>query len=549
MKNLSVGQRLAILVALPLAVILLMVVSSLASFARINAGVGEIYDERVVPLTELKKVNDAYAIDMVTAINKATIGMMTPREAVVLIRSAEQQAKENWAAYLKSPNLSAAEQALATEISAHTDKALRRVADAGRLLEPMGDSMQLNDNGDPVIGEYNGDLYEYIDPITSRVQKLIDIQLDTAQQERAQAQRIYDNAFKIFIGVTVLAAGIMVLFGSWVGRSISGPLNELRNAIETTERSRDLTVRVSIDQNDEIGRVAAAYQAMMNRFREILSDVRETSSHLQHNASQLANTTELTREGVTVQMRETDQVATASTEMTHAIEEVSRNAHQAADAANNANHETEKGNKVLEDAIASIHSLATRIDAAGSVIKRVETDSASIGSVLDVIRGIAEQTNLLALNAAIEAARAGEQGRGFAVVADEVRSLAQRTQESTQEIQGMIERLQGGAREAVRSMADGSAEMERTMAQAGLAGESLTAIKQAVALINDMNTQIASATEEQMAVSQEISRNVVNISDVAKSSSHSVQEVEQASRELSAAATRLSGLVNEFRTD
>jgi methyl-accepting chemotaxis protein len=548
MKNLSVGQRLAILVALPLAVILLMVISSLASFAKINAGVGQIYDERVVPLTVLKKVNDAYAIDMVTAVNKATIGMMTPREAVKLIRSAEKQAKDNWALYQKS-TLSTAEQQLVDEISGHTDKALRRIADAGSLLEPMGDSMKLTDNGDPVISEYNGDLYEYIDPITSRLQKLIDIQLDTAKQERGSAQTIYDNAFKIFIGVTVLAAAIMVLFGSWVGRSISAPLNELRNAIETTERSRDLTVPISIDQNDEIGRVAVAYQAMMTRFREILRDVRDTSSDLQNNATQLANTTELTREGVTVQMRETDQVATASTEMTHAIEEVSRNAHQAADAANNANHETEKGNKVLEDAIKSIHSLAARIDAAGLVIKRVETDSASIGSVLDVIRGIAEQTNLLALNAAIEAARAGEQGRGFAVVADEVRSLAQRTQESTQEIQGMIERLQAGAREAVRSMADGSAEMERTMAQAALAGESLAAIKRAVSLINDMNTQIASATEEQMAVSQEISRNVVNISDVAKSSSHSVQEVERASRELSSAASKLSGLVNEFRTD
>jgi methyl-accepting chemotaxis protein len=234
--------------------------------------------------------------------------------------------------------------------------------------------------------------------------------------------------------------------------------------------------------------------------------------------------------------------------MTHAIEEVSRNAHQAADAANNANRETESGNKVLDEALASIHSLAARIGAAGQVIKRVETDSASIGSVLDVIRGIAEQTNLLALNAAIEAARAGEQGRGFAVVADEVRSLAQRTQESTQEIQGMIERLQAGAREAVRSMADGSDEMQRTMAQAARAGESLAAIKQAVAMINDMNTQIASATEEQMAVSQEISRNVVNISDVAKSSARSVQEVDKTSRELNNAATRLAGLVNEFRT-
>jgi methyl-accepting chemotaxis protein len=413
----------------------------------------------------------------------------------------------------------------------------------------MGDSMKLNDSGDPAIMEYNGDLYEYIDPITSRLQKLIDHQQNNANATRTAVQQIYDTAFKAYIAVGVVVAIVMVLVGSLVATSISRPLATLRSAIEATERNRDLTVRVDIDQNDEIGRVAHAFQAMVDRFRDILSDVRDTSAHLQQSAQQLANNTEQTREGASMQMRETDQVATASTEMTHAIEEVSRNAHRAADAANHANRETESGNTVLDAALTSIHSLAGRIDDAGQVIKRVETDSASIGSVLDVIRGIAEQTNLLALNAAIEAARAGEQGRGFAVVADEVRSLAQRTQESTQEIQGMIERLQAGAREAVRSMADGSSEMQRTVEQASNAGKSLVAIKQAVAMINDMNTQIASATEEQMAVSQEISRNVVNISDVAKSSAHSVQEVERTSRELSNAATRLSALVNEFRTN
>ena len=547
MNNLSVGQRLAILVGLPLAIILIIVVSSLSSFAKINAGVGEIYDSRVVPLTELKKVNDAYGIDMVTAINKATIGMMTPAEAFTLLTKAEKQARENLASYQKMP-LNAEERKLVEEISTHTDKALRRVGAAAKVLEPLGDSMALNDDGDPVIMEYNGDLYEYIDPITTRLQTLIDIQLNGAQQERKKAQTLYDTVFKAFIAVAIVAAAVMMLFGGWVARSISGPLNKLRSAIETTERNRDLTVRVDIDQNDEIGSVAHAFQGMVNRFREILSDVREMSSHLQNSAQQLANSTEQTREGAAIQMRETDQVATATTEMTHAIEEVSRNAHQAADAANNANRETEKGNHVLEEALGSINNLSNRMDSAGEVIRRVETDSASIGSVLDVIRGIAEQTNLLALNAAIEAARAGEQGRGFAVVADEVRSLAQRTQESTQEIQGMIERLQSSAREAVRSMADGTDEMQRTMTQAARAGESLGAIKMAVSLINDMNTQIASATEEQMAVSQEISRNVVNISDVAKSSAYSVQEVDKTSRELNDAAGRLASLVNEFRT-
>src|SRR5690606_28173564 len=421
MKNLSVGQRLAMLVALTLAVSLLVVVTSGLSFAKINAGAGALYDGRVVPLIMLKKVNDAYAIDMVTAINKATIGMMTPREAYDLIRRAEKQAAENWDAYLKF-SLGAEERKLADEIGAPAEKAMRRIQSAAALLQPMGDSMQLTDDGDPLIMEYNGDLYEYIDPITSRLQKLIEMQQNVANEERGAIQNVYDRALMTLIGVAVVAALVMVAFGSLVATSISRPLAELRRAIENTERNRDLTVRVDIDQSDEIGRVAHAFQSMVDRFREILGNVRDTSAHLQQSAQQLANTTELTREGAAVQMRETDQVATATTEMTHAIEEVSRNAHQAADAANNANRETESGNKVLDEALTSIHSLAGRIDDAGQVIKRVETDSASIGSVLDVIRGIAEQTNLLALNAAIEAARAGEQGRGFAVVADEVRS-------------------------------------------------------------------------------------------------------------------------------
>jgi methyl-accepting chemotaxis protein len=547
MNNLSVGQRLAFLVGLPLAVIVVLAVYAVLSFSSINAGVGRIYDQRVVPLTQLRLVNNGYG-QIIHAINKADSGLITPVDAVTDIEKARRDIAEHWKAY-RSVSRSAEESQLSTEIEALFERADRQIEKAVNVLRPLGEEMQFNEDGESLIADYNGDLYEYIDPVSTRITRLIDLQLQVAQRERADAQAIYDSAKLVFIAIAVVVAVLMVLFGLWVARTISGPLSELRRAIETTERSRDLSVRVAISSNDEIGQVARAYQSMMDRFRAIISDVRMTSSHLRQSAHELATTTEETRDGVAVQTRETDQVATAITEMTHAIEEVSRHAHQAADAANNANRETEQGNRVIDEALSSIHSLADRLNAAGDVIRRVETDSSSIGSVLDVIRGIAEQTNLLALNAAIEAARAGEQGRGFAVVADEVRSLAQRTQQSTQEIHGMIERLQAGAREAVRSMADGSAEMEKTMAQAARAGESLAVIREAVALINDMNTQIASATEEQMAVSQEIARNVVNISDVAKRSEHSVQSVERASREVSSAAGRLADLVNEFRTD
>ena len=547
MKKLSVGQRLFVLVTVPLIIILLLVISSLSSFSTINSGVGRIYDDRVMPLTQLKSVMDGYTA-IINSINKADNGLLNPNEALTELRSGRKAINQNWKIYAQG-NLNPEERELVDETEALFSDANTIIDKASTILAGMGNSLQFDDDGNTLITDYNGDLFEYVDPIAAKVAMLIEMQLRIAQDEREKAQAIYDDAFRIFIIIAIAASIVLVVSGAWVSKSISGPLGELRRQIESADQNKDLTVIVNTDSQDEIGQVASAFQRMLERFRIIISDVNHTSGQLEQYATALSNNTELTREGVKVQTRETDQVATASTEMTHAIEEVSRNAQQAADAANDANQETKDGDQVLNQAIESINNLADRINASSDVINRVENDSAAIGSVLDVIRGIAEQTNLLALNAAIEAARAGEQGRGFAVVADEVRSLAQRTQESTQEIQDMIERLQGGAQAAVKSMSEGTDEMSRTLEKATLAGESLKSIASSVELINDMNTQIAAATEEQMSVSQEISRNVVNISDVAKSSEHSVAEVDQASTELKETSSRLSNMVNEFKTN
>ena len=547
MNKLSVGQRLSVLVALPLIIILLLVASSLSSFSTINNGVGRIYDDRVMPLTQLKRVMDGYTI-IINSINKADNGLVNPDEALSELRNGQEAIHKNWQLYARG-NLNTQERTLVEETEALFSDADTIIEEASGILATMGNTLQFDEDGETLITDYNGDLFEYVDPIAAKVTVLIETQLQIAQQEREKAQAIYDGSFRVFVIIAIVASVVLIVFGLWVGKSISGPLGELRRLIEKADQNKDLTIIVNTDSSDEIGQVASAFQRMLERFRAIIGDVRQSSGQLEEYAFALSNSTELTREGVKVQTRETDQVATASTEMTHAIEEVSRNAQQAADAANDANRDTKNGSQVLNQAIESINTLASRINASSEVINRVESDSSAIGSVLDVIRGIAEQTNLLALNAAIEAARAGEQGRGFAVVADEVRSLAQRTQESTQEIQDMIERLQTGAQAAVKSMSEGTDEMNSTLEKATLAGESLTSIARSVELINEMNTQIAAATEEQMAVSQEISRNVVNISDVAKSSEHSVAEVDQASNELKETSSRLSHMVNEFKTD
>ncbi len=546
MNSLNVGQRLIIIIGLPLVVLILTVVLSLSLFSQINSGVERIYDKRVTPMVQLKKINDAYANLVINAINKADNGIMLPNEAFSAIENARRIIKENWQLYRQS-ELSDQEAKLAEEAELLFQNANQAIQEVQGVLHDMGVELTFDEFGDTPISDYNGDLYDDIDPISAKIAELINYQLKVAGEERSQADEIYQNSRRWFIGMGLVTVTVLIFAGIWVARSISSPLALLRQQIEIADRDRDLTVSVNISARDEIGQVAQAFERMMGRFNEIMANIQKLSGQLSNNASTLSATTVTTREDAGKQTRETDQVATASTEMSHAIEEVSRHAHLAAESASVANKETSEGESVLNDTIASVNRLAERMRGASDVINRVETDSTAIGTVLDVIRGIAEQTNLLALNAAIEAARAGEQGRGFAVVADEVRSLAQRTQESTEEIQQMIERLQSGTREAVASMESGTSEMEKTIKEAGRAGQSLATIAKSVSMITDMNNQIASATEQQMATSQEISKNVVNISDICKRSEESVQQVDNASTQVESVAATLNEIVSEFK--
>lgn len=246
------------------------------------------------------------------------------------------------------------------------------------------------------------------------------------------------------------------------------------------------------------------------------------------------------------QQMEVDQVATAINEMTATVQEVARSAADAANAAQSADEEAIKGRSVVTRTIDAINILAENVDQAANVIDELNMHSDNIGAVLEVIKGIADQTNLLALNAAIEAARAGEQGRGFAVVADEVRSLASRTQESTQEIHGMIEKLQSGAKNAVQVMKTGSEQAHSGVEQASLAGESLVSITNAINTISEMNTQIAAAATEQSQVAEDINRNIINISQSSNEAGDAVRQTASAGSSLDALAVQLQDQVKKF---
>jgi methyl-accepting chemotaxis protein len=328
-------------------------------------------------------------------------------------------------------------------------------------------------------------------------------------QQSAETLQGMKNTMMI-VAVVIMALSVSLFF-FFYGAVVSRPLGLIRRMVSPEGK-------INIDESDIDmldGELADVAQGLMNYTKKVKAQWSNISDIADRCAAAVNDLSDDSQEGAFLkQKEEIDKVATAMNEMSATVQEVARNATEAAEAAHRADSETTNGKNVVAQAIEAIDLLANEVDDAAKVINRLENDSEEIGAILDVIRGIAEQTNLLALNAAIEAARAGEQGRGFAVVADEVWTLAQRTQQSIQEIQNMIERLQAGAQEAVKAMQQGRTRAQAGVEQAAAAGTSLETITAAVGTISDMNAQIATAAEEQSVVAEEINLNITSISDM-----------------------------------
>jgi methyl-accepting chemotaxis protein len=404
-----------------------------------------------------------------------------------------------------------------------------------RQLTSRAESKQYLSDSDDAAGEAQA----HLNNLFSKVKAL-------TQSIKGNASSKVSSSRTMLIMFAIIAILVAIGVNYWVLQSITGPLQDVLRVIAKVS-SGDLTEKAKIFSDDELGKLSSGFNDLIDALSTMLKEISSSSMQLSAAAEQTSTISSQSHESINYQKEQTDMIATAMTEMTATVDEVANSANNTLLEVQSANRETADGQSVVQHSISTINKLATEIERASEVIDKLNMYSTNIGAVLDVIRGIADQTNLLALNAAIEAARAGEQGRGFAVVADEVRTLASKTQESTSEIQEMIERLQTGTKEAVAVMESSRSEAQNSVDQTAMAGDSLQKITQAVSVINDMSTHIASAAEEQSSVSQEMHRNVSSISEMADRTAQGASENLSASQELARLAEHMRKLIGRFR--
>lgn len=540
MNGLQIKQKMFIGILVPLLMLMTIGFLAIDMMGKIESGVERIYGDRVVPLDDLKVIADKYAVDVIDAVNKANAGGFTASQAAEALDSAKSTITQHWQKYLAT-ELTSEESRLVKQAEVLFSPANQQIDTlVSRLRGLNGDvSSQLSANILP--------LYQVIDPISNQISELIALQIRVAGEEKDRVNAIYQSSITIFVALACAAMIISIVIGLWVNRSVMNPINDILSKLKLIHQDSDLTVKFTTFNHDELGQISTSLTQVIEHLRGILHSIAEAANTVNSSANELSSFTQATNKRMQQQQAETEQTATAMNEMTATVAEVAQSASAAADSAKDADTYAANGNNIVMQSISSMSQLSDQIQKTAQVIGFLSNESQNIGRVLDVIKSIAEQTNLLALNAAIEAARAGEQGRGFAVVADEVRTLAQRTQKSTQEIEAMIATLQQGVKEAVNAMEIGINQVDDANDKANQAGQALKEIVSSVDSITELNTHIATAAEEQSSVAESINRSIIAISDIAEHSTASAAELSESVVNLTKLANSMRNQVSAFK--
>ncbi len=547
LNKLSLQARMLLLMCVALALFIVLGLAALLGIGQINQSLDGVYREHMVPIS---------------LVNQIATNIEAERTQLLLMLQHDPES-----AFLELHN---------HPISMHTD-AINEVRSQTKQLNTQLEAIALDPNEQEIMrtgNQYLANMQQVIDSslthmarhnfyqanellltqvnpavtaATLEINKLTQSLLSDAQQEYIYAEQQYKKILQLFVTLLLVGGATIMFLTQRVVCSIRQAVKLISTA--TTQMAEgDTTVRVNYEAQDELRTIAVSFNQMGEQMQSALRGVDSATNQLAAASEETSVVTENTSQSMRKQQNEISQVAAAMHEMHATAHEVARSASQAAEAAQHADGEAATARQVSLQTIEVIESLAEAVEHATTVITTLVKDSDEIGGVLDVIRSIADQTNLLALNAAIEAARAGEAGRGFAVVADEVRTLASRTQQSTSEINDMIARLQTSANQAFTAMETGRSKAKLGVEQTVKGTASLESIIQAVAVINDMSAQIASAAEEQSSVSEEMTRSITAINDLTSETTDGALQTTQASQEVARLATALQDMVRRFRT-
>lgn len=539
LNQMSVKSRLLLLVCLPLLLLIAISAISIKEMGFLSDGATSIYQDRVVPLKQIKQVADAYAVTSVDLLHKYRGELLSASEVMQQLQQQSLFADQVWQTYLAT-TLTAEEAVLA-------EKAKQQILVFRQKLQDYQPQIADGSLLQRSAKDFNTELYQLADPLSLSLAKLIDEQLIEAEKFKVTAAEQYQFFLRLFV-IALLVVFICLGILSWfIYRSIHSPLNQLQHAMSVVGDQSDLRVRAQITGNDEIAITARAFNQTISRVHQFFGELGDAVSQLAAASTQMNQISQQVSGTAVEQEQQASLIAAAVHEMSAAIQQVANSALATSEQANDADQKTQQGYQKVIQNVSSIEQLSTMVDGASRVIEQLNGESEKITQVLAVIQTIAGQTNLLALNAAIEAARAGEAGRGFAVVADEVRTLATNTQKATESIRTMIDNLQGAASEAVQAMSRSGQYASISVANAQEAGQVLEDIKSAVGTIVDMNVQISAATEEQTVVAEDINKNIsefsVSIGEMTRSATYSADT----SASLAQLAARLQQQAASYR--
>jgi len=504
---LTVRTKLILLIVIPLVATLIIGFLAVTSLSRVSGTAAHLTEQRLVPVLLLEKIARQYTHNLVDVAHKTRAQMMFWQEADKALATAKQDLESQWSLYL-SHGLSPEEQAV---LDAHPNA----VAQASQAIEKVvGFVAERSSYG---MGNYiDLELYQDVEPVLALIAELEVVQEQLAKQAGAEAQAVAGKSARQLMWVAALMMVTLMSFGWWLNVGINGRMQRLLSVITDIEQNKDLSIRVELPSGDEFGDMGRRFDRMMSEIGSLMAQMQSMGRSMIAAADDLVDDNERSTAQAQAQSREIEQMVREMEQVKESVNVILANVDAAAEISQQTQQRAQTGNQTVLDTVTAINHVASVVRETADGMESVKRDSDNIGTVLEVIKSIAEQTNLLALNAAIEAARAGEQGRGFAVVADEVRQLASRTALSTQEIQDIISNLQQGASAASRDMIKGAEATTSAVTQAQAAGNSLASIVQGIHTIGETSQQIHQASDEQQHVVERVAVNVERIDGLAR---------------------------------